>query len=167
MEQAIMQDAQPGGGQAMAAQGGQGGQKNDLLLNIILAGQKIMYDEKTRHILMEGLSGEAPVAQKIAMQIVGVIKMMDDRAKPMLPRNLIIPAALALMMDLASFIKEGGTPIKKEDLQQAGQMIIKAIMLELGGKTQEQQPVAADQQPGMPEQQEAAGQPGGIMGAMQ
>ena len=76
------------------------------LEKIVMAGQRVMYDPTTRDYFINGLKKQGNPVDVIAEEIVGLMKMLDDKAKGAIPKGIIIPAAIALMIEAAHFASE-------------------------------------------------------------
>lgn len=130
------------------------------LQRVVLAGEKIMYDKSTFHIFQAGLSKPGPLPEKLAKEAAGLVKILNERAKPAIPKNLIIPSAVMLLTEMADFMVKAklATPTK-EDIVAAIKMLVEIVMKLYGV----QQPAAqgVPQQPAAP-QPAAPAQPGMI-----
>ena len=74
---------------------------------LVMAGMTIMYDAKTFPIFERGLSRKAvPIPQRLAMEVAGLMKMLMERSGGKIPRQIIIPAALMLLAEMAHFMAQ-------------------------------------------------------------
>lgn len=73
---------------------------------VVLAGMKLMYDEKTFDTFKAGMMKQAPMPDKLATEAAGLIKMLQDKANGSIPRQVLIPAASMLMLEIAKFMKD-------------------------------------------------------------
>ena len=113
----------------------------------VMAGMKVMYDKATNKIFAAGiLRKNIPVAQRLATETAGLMKMLMDKSKGTMPKQIIIPAALALMLEMAKFMVDAGIEKPtKQDMAAAKEMLIKILTKMYGD---EQAPAAAP--PGPP-----------------
>lgn len=121
---------------------------------IVAAAMKVLYSPEMEPHLEQGLQDDAPIAQRLAMQVAGLIKMVDEKEKMSLSKRFLIPAAVILVQDLAKFATEAmGIEVSEEELIQAQQMVAKGLLAEYAGMQQQQQGG------GQPEQAEAPPEP--------
>lgn len=113
----------------------------------VMAGMKVMYDKATNKIFAAGiLRKNIPVSQRLATETAGLMKMLMDKSKGTMPKQIIIPAALALMLEMAKFMVDAGIEKPtKQDMAAAKEMLIKILTKMYGD---EQAPAAAP--PGPP-----------------
>lgn len=166
MAQAIMQQEEMPEDEQQPAQPAAPEGMADDLKRVVLAGTKLMYDPKTFPIFKQGLEQDQPLPQKLATQAAGLIKMLDERAKPKIPRKIVVPAAVALLVEMASFMKQAGMidEVSEDDLGAAIEALIRMVMMTFGGQQQEQ---PAEQPPEQPQPEQPAPMGGIMQGAMQ
>ena len=91
---------------------------------VVMAGMKIMYDKKTFQTFMAGMKKNMPMPQKLATEAAGLVKMLQDKANGSIPRQVLIPAASMLLLEIAQFMTDAGmaepTP---EDLKAAKELL--------------------------------------------
>ena len=76
---------------------------------IVLGCMKILYNKGTSQYLVNGLKSEStPMPERIAAQAVGVLKLFNDRANGTVPRELLLPAAALLVIEIGKFMAETG-----------------------------------------------------------
>jgi len=142
-------------------------QNNVAVQKVVLSGMKLLYSPSTRKMLMDGISADAPMPQKLAMEIAGVMKLIDDRTPAGIPPQAIAPGAIMLLFDLAAFMRQAKIGNPSDEDVMAAIKVMKGLLLELftkhgkGATAQQQaQPAPAGQQP--PAQQPPA-QPAGLL----
>lgn len=128
---------------------------------IVLAGMKVMYDPQTFQVLLDGIASNVPLPQKLALEVAGVLKIVDGKSPNGLPPAAVAPAAVLLLYDLAQFMQESksGNP-SPDDLQQALPLLRQALAQAIGQKGKAAQGANADQpaqQPSAPQQQAPTG----------
>lgn len=130
-------------------------QDMDALERVVLSGQKLMYDPKTFPMLKDGLMREGPMPSKLSVQAAGIIKLLDDRAQGGIPKQVIIPAATALLFEMVDLVKQAGlAELSEEDVKKAMSLLVQIILKEYGvldklqGSAQSAQP-PAQPQPGL------------------
>ncbi len=148
---------------------------------VVLAGMRIMFNEKTFKIFMNGMMKEdVPLPKRLAMETAGLMKMIVDKSGGKVPIQIIAPAAVMLLMEMGKFIAEAEiakpTP---QDIQQGTVLLVKILESMYAKKQpapgqppQGAQPPAPGQapqgQPPMPQGQPAPPQPQpatGLIGA--
>ena len=73
---------------------------------VVLAGMKLMYDEKTFPTFKAGMMKRMPMPEKLATEAAGLVKTLNDKANGSIPRQVLIPAASMLMLEIAKFMKD-------------------------------------------------------------
>lgn len=140
------------------------------LERVVMAGMKLMYSKETRQFLINGLNQDAPVDDRLATEAAGIIKMLDEKSNGTMPREIIVPAAVALMMEMVRFMMESGiaTPTGAE-IKSAMQKLTMIILDQYGilAKMQggQEQPQQQEQMP--PQQEQAPPSAGGLISAQQ
>lgn len=131
-----------------------------MLGNIILAGQKAMYDKKSRKFFLNGLRKEGNPVDIMAAEIAGLMKLLDDKSKGRIPKQVIVPAAIALLYDAVKFASEAGIfTMNKQMLAETSKKIVVALM-KIYGVLDELQKLSAKpaaQPPAAPAQPPAPG----------
>lgn len=84
------------------------------LQRVVVAGQKVMFSKETHQYMLEALDKEGQVADKLAIGIVQLMKMLFAQSKGTMPPQIIIPAASILLVKAAEFVDktEGGMTIE-------------------------------------------------------
>jgi len=128
---------------------------------VVVAGMTALYSPQTREHLMAGLQGDQPIAQKVAMQIAGLMKMLDMKSGMKIPKQVVIPAAITLMMDLFKFLHEAGVKYEQEDVSEASGLLVK-ILVDEYKVMQAQGGGAPAAQPAQPQPAAPTGMIGGV-----
>lgn len=92
---------------------------------LVMAGMMIMYDAKTFQIFEKGISRKnVPIPQRLAMEVAGLMKMLMEKSGGKIPRQIIIPAALMLLAEMAHFMVQAGIDKPTgDDLNKAKSML--------------------------------------------
>jgi hypothetical protein len=127
---------------------------------VVLAGMKLMYDEKTFELFANGMKNKKiPLPERLAMEAAGLMKMLADKSNGKIPPEIIAPAAAMLLMEMAKFMKDSG--LEKPtgaDVEKATMMLMDLLKKVLGGKQAAQpQPPAAPPPPQAPAQPQPRG----------
>lgn len=122
-----------------------GGQNSEALQKVVLAGMKLMYDAKVFPMFSQALEAD-PSPNGIAAQAAGLMKMLQDKAGGKIPRNIMIPAAVALLFEMAGFMVQAGMPKPSDaDMQGALQVLVQ-MMVKIFGRA----PAGTAAAPGAP-----------------
>lgn len=112
-----------------------GPQNADALERVVLAGTKLMYDPKVFPMFAQALESGGPLPDMLAQQAVGLLKIMMDKSGGTMPKNVLIPAAVALMLEMGDFIiKSGLAKPTEEDMRAAVKTVIDLVMQVFGGQ---------------------------------
>ncbi len=106
------------------------------MAQVVMAGMKLMYDKQTRAIMMKGVTRKnIPIAQRLATETAGLMKMLWDRSEESIPKQILIPAALAIMAEMAKFVTDAGfEKPTKQDMDAAKDMLVKIMHRMYGDK---------------------------------
>lgn len=134
-------------------------QTEDKIHRVVLAGMKLMYDPKTLPMLVAGITKNAPMPQKLAMEVAGVMHLVDQQSQAGLPPDVVAPASILLLYELAQFMKQSGAGNPTPDDIQAALQLLQKVLAEVflkmgkamtaGKQPAPQAPAGMIQQPGM------------------
>jgi hypothetical protein len=94
---------------------------------VVKAGQTIMYSPETREEIMQFLTSDAPIEERLGMGIANLVIMIDNKANGSLPKEALIPAATVLLFDAADVLKQSGEQISAEQVGMAYEMMFYGI----------------------------------------
>ena len=132
---------------------------------IVLAGMKIFYAKETAGLRDALLAGKYDVIERLATNATGLMQMIWDKSQGKLPPADISPAALMLVYEIASFMKEAGVKITNKDVDQAVPLtmqMLKELFTKLLSQKQGGNPQQTIPQPQQPPIQQASPQ-GGLL----
>lgn len=139
---------------------------NKAVQKVVLSGMKLLYSPSTAKLLDDGLKADVPMPQKLAIEIAGIMKLVDERTPKGIPPEAIAPGAVMLLFDLAHFMRQSGAGNPTDEDIQAAIKILQKFLLEIftkmgkgvqgRGAAQPQQPQQT-QQPQQPQQQPSNG----------
>ena len=137
---------------------------NKAVQKVVLSGMKLLYSPSTAKLLDDGLKADVPMPQKLAIEIAGIMKLVDERTPKGIPPEAIAPGAVMLLFDLAHFMRQSGAGNPTDEDIQAAIKILQKMLLEIftkmgkgaTGQQQSQQPQPA-QQAQQPQQQPPRG----------
>lgn len=106
---------------------------------VVLAGKKVMYSPQMEDTIKQELAGDAPIEKKLAEAITGLMVMLNQQAKPRIPEQVIVPAAIELLYDAADFVKKAGLApdITPEQVKTATQLMTMLILKGSGANDQQ------------------------------
>ena len=136
---------------------------------VVMAGLKALYSPKIMDLVKQGLAAKAPLAQKAATQIAGLLKLLDDKAGMKIPKQVLVPAGVALLVDLYKFLLEAGQITEKDiDIDKASAVLVQLLVQEyhlLDQQSAQAAPQQAQAAPVAPTPQPAAPAQPGLIGA--
>ena len=108
--------------------GNQGAQ----LDRIVLAGKRVMFDQRSHKLFLEQLDGPGTTAQKMGQGVAGLMGLLWQESKQSLPPQLLIPAGMVLVAVAADFLKKGGMDVSDQDIAGGIEALVTAL-LQAGG----------------------------------
>jgi len=120
-------------------------QNSEAMQKVVMAGMKLMYDAKIFPMFADALEKD-PSPMGIAKQTAGLMKILMDKSQGSIPKNVMIPAAVALLFEMAGFMVQAGMPKPSdEDMQGALKALVQMMVQVFGGQAS-----APPAQPGAP-----------------
>ena len=104
------------------------GNQKAQLERIVLAGQKVMFSEKSHRLMLEQLDGPGPIAQKIGQGVAGLIALLRQESRGSLPPELLILAWMILCAVVAQFLREAGQDVSDQDIGVAIETMTNALL---------------------------------------
>jgi hypothetical protein len=135
------------------------------MAQVVMAGMKLMYDKTTSKMLTKGITRKnVPLPKRLAMETAGLMKLLMDRSQNKIPKQILIPAALTLMVEMAKFMADAGVEKPtKQDMDAAKDALVIIMKRLFGGPPGPQQAPAAPQAPAPAPAAPAPEQQGGLM----
>ena len=119
----------------------------DAMQRDVIAGMKVMYGEQTRQHFIDGLRSAPDIGTGAAQEVAGILKLLDDKAQYQIPKDVIIPAAMALLMDLFRLLHDAGIEFSEDDVKTASAKVVELLMSEYQLMQQIADDHGAQQQP--------------------
>lgn len=92
-------------------------EQGDAYDRVVLAGKRLMYSPDMGETIAKIMDvGDVPLEDKIGQNIAGLIFLMDTQANGSMPKDIVIPAGVALMMEVSDTLFESGMEITEEVL---------------------------------------------------
>ena len=99
--------------------------QKDAVDRIVAAGMKIMYSPEMRDDVVQAATSKDPTPQKLAKSIVGLLLILDDRAKKSggIPVGAMLWAAVELLGEACEVLAAMGQKVTMDDYHTALQLI--------------------------------------------
>lgn len=104
----------------------------DVVARVSAAGQKIMYSPDMRDELQAEVKRDAPVAQKMAESVVGLMLTLDAQTEGGIPEAALCPAGLDLLGEAAEVLSQAGEPVTTAEYNEAAQLMFIMMAKKLG-----------------------------------
>jgi hypothetical protein len=111
--------------------------QQDAVARLVAAGMRIMYSPEMREQVMEVVQGDMPVPQKIAESVVGLMLLINQKAKGQVPIEAIFPAMLELMAEAAEMLAAAKQPVSQADYNEAAQYAAVLMAQKMGAPNKE------------------------------
>lgn len=102
----------------------------------VIACKRVMYDPKSHYLMQRQLARPAPMPQKLAQGVAGLVMLVYVKAKDSgdnVPLPVLIPAAIELVGEAAQFITQTmKTPIDQPTYKAAVALVIAILSKSLG-----------------------------------
>ena len=100
---------------------------------VVIAGMKVMFSDESHKMMLQFMDEEGPADEKLGKGIAGLMLILFKESNETIPPQVIIPAAVQLLMRAADFAKKSGMDdITNEDVAGGIELMI-AIILEKFG----------------------------------
>lgn len=100
---------------------------------VVAAGMHLMFDKKTNAMFLQGLD-KKPISELLGTGAVGVTGNLIEQSNGTIPGEVIIPAGVYLITEMADFYKKAGlVEITNQDVGEAVQIFIFMIIQKMGG----------------------------------
>jgi hypothetical protein len=112
-------------------------EQKDAVDRVVAAGQKVMYSPDMREQLLEEVKRDAPIPQKLAEGVVGLLLTLDKQSNGGIPVAALFPAAMELLGEAAETLGAAGQKVTQEDYNQAAQMMFVLLGRKLGASDEQ------------------------------
>jgi len=100
---------------------------------VVIAGMKVMFSDESHKMMLQFMDEEGPADEKLGKGIAGLMLILFKESNETIPPQVIIPAAVQLLMRAADFAKKSGMgEISNKDIAGGIELMI-AIILEKFG----------------------------------
>lgn len=109
------------------------GKMGDAYDRVVTAGMKMLYSPDNAKMMQEIITNEdVPIANKLGEGIANLLVMMDNTGNGTIPKEVLVPAGVALMFEAADYLFEIGVEFTEDDLGQALELLVKGIFVGYG-----------------------------------
>ncbi len=99
---------------------------------IVLAGMKLMFDQRSHKLMLDALDGKGSMSDKLSRGIDGLMGLLRMKSNNTLPPQVIIPSSIALLIEAAEFLNEAGKPVSEKEVGEAITKTIQSILVKFG-----------------------------------
>lgn len=109
------------------------GKMGDAYDRVVTAGMKMLYSPDNAKMMQEIITNEdVPIANKLGEGIANLLVMMDNTGNGTIPKEVLVPAGVALMFEAADYLFEIGVEFTENDLGAALELLIKGVFVGYG-----------------------------------
>jgi hypothetical protein len=110
----------------------------DAYTRVVAAGMKVLFSKQTHDLMLEQLNAPGDNATKLGQGIARVIVFLFNESNGTMPQDVIVPAAMLLLMKAADFInKSGKGQVSDEEIGQAMEILIDSLFEGFGADRSE------------------------------
>lgn len=105
----------------------------DAYTRVVAAGMKILFSKQTHKMMLDQLQAPGSNAEKLGQGIAKVMVYMFNESNGTMPQEIIVPAAMLLLLKAADFVNQSGKGnISDEEIGQAMEILIDSLFDGLG-----------------------------------
>jgi len=94
---------------------------------IVLAGKRVMFDQRSHKMFLEQLDGPGTIAQKLGQGVAGLMGLLWQESRQSLPPQLLIPGGMVLVAVAADFLRKGGMKVSDKDVAGGIEALVTAL----------------------------------------
>ncbi len=115
---------------------------------VVAAGMKVLFSKQTHKYMLDQLQAPGSNAEKLGQGIAKVMVFLFNESNGTMPQEVIVPAAMLLVMKAADFINESGKgKITDEEIGQAMEILVDALFEGFGADRSELDAAMAQEMP--------------------
>lgn len=116
-----------------AMRAGMNPKTGDAYDRVLTAGMKMMYSPENASTIQALIADEnIPMANKLGEGVANLLIMMDNQGNGTIPKEVIIPVGVSLVLEAADYLFEIGVEVTEEDLGNAIELMMRAVFLGYG-----------------------------------
>lgn len=106
--------------------------QEDTVARVAAAGQRLMYAPGMRDELNAEVERDAPVTQKMAESVTGLMLTLDQQTPGGIPQEALFPAALDLLSEAAEVLSQAGDVVTADEYNEAALLMFVMMSKKLG-----------------------------------
>lgn len=79
-----------------------------VLERVVVAGKRILYSPQMKELIDKQLQSKDPIEKKLADGAAALISLLNAQAKPSIPTQVVLPAAVEMLYEIKDFLVEAG-----------------------------------------------------------
>lgn len=115
---------------------------------VVAAGMKVLFSKETHKFMLDQLQAPGSNAEKLGQGIAKVMVFMFNESNGTMPQEVIVPAAMLLLLKAADFVNQSGKgKITDEEIGQAMEILIDSLFEGFGADRAELDAAMAQEMP--------------------
>lgn len=95
---------------------------------VVAAGMKVLFSKDTHQFMLDQINAPGEASQKLGAGIAKVVVFLFNESNGTMPQEVIVPAAMLLLLKAADFInKSGKGEISDEEIGMAMEVLIDSL----------------------------------------
>jgi hypothetical protein len=100
----------------------------DAYTRVVAAGMKVMFSKETHDAMLQQLAAPGDTATKLGQGVAKVVIFLFNESNGTMPQEVIVPAAMILLIKAAEFINQSGKgKVSDEEIGQAMEILIDSL----------------------------------------
>lgn len=100
----------------------------DAYARVVAAGMKVLFSKQTHDAMLQQLSAPGDTATKLGQGIAKVIVFLFNESNGTMPQDVIVPAAMILLLKAADFVNQSGKgQVSDEEIGRAMEVLIDSL----------------------------------------
>lgn len=109
------------------------GKMGDAYDRVLTAGMKMLYSPDNAKMMQDIIMDEEiPLPNKLGEGMANLLVMMDNTGNGTIPKEVLIPVGVALLLEAADYLFEIGIEVTEEDLGEALELMINGVYIGYG-----------------------------------
>lgn len=102
--------------------------QGDAYDRVVMAGKRTLYAEQTAPLIKKMLEVEdSSLGEKLGQSVAGLMVMMDNQANGAMPKEIMVPAGVAILFEAGDYLFEIGEDVSEEVLGDGLEAMIYSI----------------------------------------
>jgi hypothetical protein len=100
----------------------------DAYARVVAAGMKVLFSKQTHDVMLQQLNAPGDNATKLGQGIAKVIVFLFNESNGTMPQEVIVPAAMILLIKAADFVNQSGKgQVSDEEVGRAMEILIDSL----------------------------------------